>query len=380
MEKSTQAVGAVSPVQPRLSQVLARLQPNQLECVYGTDPRRVSQVHGLIGQSAPLLILGDDAMGRAEMARSLLLQLAALDDRAPLRLAVLERTPMLAPLVQGLPHIRAVAADLPTLLPVLLDLEQQGATLVRERLSSVGKPLWVVVVCELHDHLQDANTARSLSSLIEQELQWGIHVIALSQCGVPELHELHASFKTWIAFATRAASCGLYPLLEESLLRTLLDEQQPGQFLLATGGDQIGGSLLVQPLRDIEAVWAAAGSALQLMKRKVSPLPCSVFLRLLGAAGEQQAGLVAAHVRGCPRCRHGFIPFPHAWPGSSTIDCAVCRERMPAYYEATHPVYPLVLMPDPDLLAVALHLASCPTCSEEWGVLVQLSTEEEEGA
>lgn len=380
MAKSTQKGGVVSPVQPRLSRVLTRLQPNQLECIYGTDAQRVSQVHALIGRVAPLLILGDDAMGRTELARSLLLQLAAMNGQAHLRLAVLECTPMLAPLVQGLPHTHAVAADLQTLLPVLIDMEPQGGPPLRGRLSGVGKPPWVVFVCELRDHLLDANTSLSLRSLLERGLEWGIHVIALSQCGVPELN---ASFKNRIAFASREASCYQGLFQEGSQLGLLQDDRQPGQFLLATVGDQAAGSLLMQPLRDIEAVRATVGSGIQLIRREVTPVACSVLLRLLEEAAEigadGQVGLVAGHVRRCPRCRHGVAPIPPLLQGSSEYDCTGCRERFPTYYEATHPDYPLVLMPDPDLLAVALHLGSCPACSEQWDALVLLSAEEEEG-
>lgn len=377
MEKRRQTGRDVTPVQPRLSRVLSRLQPNQLECIYGTDPRHLSQVHALVGQAAPLLILGDDAMGRTELARSLLLQLAALNDQAHLRLAVLERDPLLAPLLQGLPHSCVVAADLQTLLTALIDMEPRAGVLARARMAGVVTPPWVVFVCDLCDHLQDAQTERSLCSLIEQGHEWGIHVIALSQCGVPELH---ARFKSRITFAWGEKGCKQELLSVEPLRHALQRERQSGQFLLTTGGDQASASLLMQPLRDIEAVLVTAGSGLQLMRREVKPNPCSVLSRLLeGVEVEDQVGKGAGHVSRCPRCRHGVISPPRPLPGVAPVDCMVCLERLPSYYEATHPMYPLVPMSDADLFAVALHLGGCPSCSEQWDALVLLSVAEEEG-
>jgi len=199
MSKRTQPGTADSLVQPRLSRVLTHLQPNQLEYIYGTDAQRVSQVHGLLGQSAPLLILGDDAMGRIELARSLIVQLVTMNDPAHLRLALLERTPTLSPLLRGIPHTSVVAAELHALLPVLIET---GAQVVHAswRSPGAGKPPWVVVVHELRDHLLDANTVLSLRSLIEYGLDWGFHVIALSQRGDPELNLL---FQSRVAFRAR---------------------------------------------------------------------------------------------------------------------------------------------------------------------------------
>ncbi|MGI9061391.1 MAG: hypothetical protein ACR2H5_22750 [Ktedonobacteraceae bacterium] len=43
------------------------------------------------------------------------------------------------------------------------------------------------------------------------------------------------------------------------------------------------------------------------------------------------------------------------------------------YYEATHPVYPLVEMADKEMAQVAFHLGHCDTYHEEYEVLLLLA-------
>jgi hypothetical protein len=49
------------------------------------------------------------------------------------------------------------------------------------------------------------------------------------------------------------------------------------------------------------------------------------------------------------------------------------------YYEATHPKYSLTHLGDSEIVAIALHLALCPLCRDQFEVLCELSEAEEQG-
>jgi len=55
------------------------------------------------------------------------------------------------------------------------------------------------------------------------------------------------------------------------------------------------------------------------------------------------------------------------------LTCDQCRAHFPAYYEATHPESPLSELPDVEITEVALHLAHCSSCGEEYDEFVLLS-------
>lgn len=86
---------------------------------------------------------------------------------------------------------------------------------------------------------------------------------------------------------------------------------------------------------------------------------------------------MAAHIRTCPLCRHGRIRLPEDFrvPGDLTHD--QCRKFFPTYYEATRPEYPLGSVPEAEIVAVTLHLATCAPCRQEYDELCLLSELEE---
>jgi hypothetical protein len=61
------------------------------------------------------------------------------------------------------------------------------------------------------------------------------------------------------------------------------------------------------------------------------------------------------------------------------LTCEQCRVRFLAYYEATHPEYPLAELSDVEITEVAMHLARCSSCGEEYEEFVLLSMLEERG-
>lgn len=54
------------------------------------------------------------------------------------------------------------------------------------------------------------------------------------------------------------------------------------------------------------------------------------------------------------------------------LTCEACRLRFPDFYEATHPLYPLVDMPEREKAQVAYHLSQCEECREEYKELTLL--------
>lgn len=105
--------------------------------------------------------------------------------------------------------------------------------------------------------------------------------------------------------------------------------------------------------------------------------------RLHGLHQEDSASLaeVAAHIRACARCRRGQIALPPGFclPNFLTLDHGSRRPTLASYYEATHPEYPLAQLGDPEIVAIALHLALCPMCHDEFEALCEVSEAEEQG-
>jgi len=155
--------------------------------------------------------------------------------------------------------------------------------------------------------------------------------------------------------------------------------------LAREGGEAADERLLVLPLRDVVALQGQAGGGIQLVQQAGGLVECSVLQRLLPRTTETDAAVatlaasVAGHIRSCSRCRHGIVPLPTVLQGWHALDCASCLQLFPVYYEATHTDYPLAEMPDQELVWVSIHLGACPACREQWGVLVQLATAEEDG-
>ena len=110
---------------------------------------------------------------------------------------------------------------------------------------------------------------------------------------------------------------------------------------------------------------------------------CSVLTHHLQTLRQEDpAGLaqMAAHIRTCVRCRRGQMALP---PGcgllvSLTLDHGARQPTLAAYYEATHPAYPLAQLDDREIVATALHLALCPLCRGQFEVLRELSEVEEQ--
>ena len=86
---------------------------------------------------------------------------------------------------------------------------------------------------------------------------------------------------------------------------------------------------------------------------------------------------IAAHIRSCPICRRSIEQLTAALIGEDALTCDQCRAHFPSYYEATRPECPLVTMPEADMIEVAIHLGHCTTCAEEYAVLVELWSMEE---
>jgi hypothetical protein len=106
---------------------------------------------------------------------------------------------------------------------------------------------------------------------------------------------------------------------------------------------------------------------------------CTRLANWPGASRQEPAGIgaMAAHIRACSLCRHGRIRLPGGFRVEDDLTHDQCRGHLPAYYEATRPVYPLVHVADAELVAVTLHLATCVSCREEYDALCLLSELEE---
>ncbi|MBV8822970.1 MAG: hypothetical protein JO123_09290 [Ktedonobacteraceae bacterium] len=87
---------------------------------------------------------------------------------------------------------------------------------------------------------------------------------------------------------------------------------------------------------------------------------------------EATAASIAAHIRSCPSCHRRVVQLSETLVAKDVLTCNQCRTRFAAYYEATHPDHPLFTMPAIELVSVAIHLAHCVNCREEYKALVLL--------
>lgn len=111
------------------------------------------------------------------------------------------------------------------------------------------------------------------------------------------------------------------------------------------------------------------------------PLCTRLASWLSAAAWQDPAGIgaMAAHIRTCPRCRHGRMWVPGDFRVDDDLTHEQCQEFFPTYYEATRPEHSLASMPDGELVAVTLHLGTCAECREVYDALCLLSELEERG-
>ena len=101
------------------------------------------------------------------------------------------------------------------------------------------------------------------------------------------------------------------------------------------------------------------------------------LLKIYGGEDDIISDFIAAHIRSCQTCNHGIEQLSKVLISYKELTCEECREKFPAYYEATRPDYQLVEMSTIELAEVALHLGSCASCKEQYELLVLLSEMEE---
>lgn len=104
-------------------------------------------------------------------------------------------------------------------------------------------------------------------------------------------------------------------------------------------------------------------------------------LSTLRQDGGMHLAVMATHIRACARCRGGKIVLPRTFvlPDLLALDHGAHQPTFASYYEATHPEYVLASMRDEEIVAIALHLALCVPCSEQFEALCVLSELEEQG-
>jgi len=71
------------------------------------------------------------------------------------------------------------------------------------------------------------------------------------------------------------------------------------------------------------------------------------------------------------------VQFAEALAIDSALTCDLCSRRLPGYYEATRPEYPLVELSEVEMLEVFDHLSGCSSCRDVYDELVLLSELEE---
>jgi hypothetical protein len=104
------------------------------------------------------------------------------------------------------------------------------------------------------------------------------------------------------------------------------------------------------------------------------------FLRSIGIADSTRQAALAAHIRTCALCRKGEMELPQAIiPSSMLLQGHCATQHLATYYEATHSEYPQECMNDQQIVRVALHLALCSACREQFLELCTLSEMEERG-
>jgi uncharacterized protein (DUF983 family) len=87
---------------------------------------------------------------------------------------------------------------------------------------------------------------------------------------------------------------------------------------------------------------------------------------------EAVAASIAAHIRCCPSCHQGIVQLSETLVAKDILTCDQCYARFAVYYEATHPDHPLFTMAAIEVVSVAIHLARCIKCREEYKAVVPL--------
>jgi NMD protein affecting ribosome stability and mRNA decay len=110
---------------------------------------------------------------------------------------------------------------------------------------------------------------------------------------------------------------------------------------------------------------------------------CETLLHLLnidgwgnGKASASRSAL-SAHIHTCLLCQEKVAQLVEALAMRSTLTCDLCARRLPEYYEATRPEYPLVELSEVEMLEVFVHLDGCSSCRDIYDELVLLSELEE---
>lgn len=110
---------------------------------------------------------------------------------------------------------------------------------------------------------------------------------------------------------------------------------------------------------------------------------CETLLQLLNIERWERKdastarSILAAHIRSCPLCQQKLVQLSDALVARTALTCDLCCLRLPAYYEATRPEYPLVELSEIEMAEIAVHLSRCPSCHDVYEELVLLSELEE---
>jgi predicted anti-sigma-YlaC factor YlaD len=110
---------------------------------------------------------------------------------------------------------------------------------------------------------------------------------------------------------------------------------------------------------------------------------CETLLHLLNIDGWENGkasvarSTLSAHIHMCPLCQEKVVQLAEALALQSDLTCDLCSRRLPAYYEATRPEYPLVELSDVEMMEVSIHLSGCPSCRDAYDEFVLLSELEE---
>jgi hypothetical protein len=108
---------------------------------------------------------------------------------------------------------------------------------------------------------------------------------------------------------------------------------------------------------------------------------CDELRHLLNMYGEEHDlanSFIASHIRSCSVCARGLKDLAQAIVLEDPLTCEECLARLPEYYEATHPIYPLGGMSDAEMAEEVLHLGHCVSCREQYEILVLIARIEED--
>ncbi len=103
---------------------------------------------------------------------------------------------------------------------------------------------------------------------------------------------------------------------------------------------------------------------------------CNQLYQLLTTHWQDAQSLdeaLANHIRTCQFCERGLKRLAR-----ELLSCEACRLRFSDFYEATHPEYSLIDMPEREMAQVAHHLKQCAECKGEYQELALLWRMEEQ--